>query len=101
MSLKQAIQDWNRQLQANLKDNVAVRTGNLQKSIKTFEEINEGTSETVIEMLEYGQFVDEGTVNMRAQPFIQKSIEETNLDILSKGITEELDKMFDKTFKNQ
>tara|TARA_R110000803_G_scaffold16650_5_gene45765 strand:+ start:3062 stop:3376 length:315 start_codon:yes stop_codon:yes gene_type:complete len=98
--LKKAIIEFGKDFEENMKQLVPVRSGTLKRSIKTFADIKGETVKGGVEMKYYGQYVNEGTNKMSAQPFINDAWAETRFDSdVDKAIIESIDSMFDVTFK--
>lgn len=99
-NLKKAIKLFAKDFEKNMKSNAPVRTGRLKKSIKTFAELKRDTVRGRAEMVYYGQFVNDGTYKMAAQPFINDAWAETRFDSdVEKAILDEIENMFDITFE--
>jgi len=105
--LLKAIENFNDEFQANLKELVPVRKkgpeppkkGALKDSIKTFADIQAETVRSGVDMLYYGQYVNDGTYKMAAQPFINEAWKRTRFSPdFDKSLEKYLDKQFDKTF---
>lgn len=99
--LKKAIQEFGKDFEKNLKRLAPYRTGTLRDSIKTFADISAEKVKPGVEMIYYGQFVNDGTYKMAAQPFINDAWAETRFDAdvdkeLEKYLDEEFDKVFNK-----
>lgn len=98
-SLIKAIEEFGKDFEKNLKRLAPYRTGTLKKSIKTFADIKGETVRPGVEMIYYGQFVNDGTYKMAAQPFINDAWAETRFDAdVDKEIEKYLDEEFDKVF---
>ena len=106
--LKKAIAAFGKEFERNLKELVPVRKkgpqpppyGALKDSIKVFADIQAETVKGGVEMLYYGQYVNEGTYKMAAQPFINKAWAETRFNSkVDKEIDKYLEGEFDKIFK--
>jgi len=98
-NLKKAIKLFAKDFEKNMKSLSPVRTGRLKKSIKTFADIKRDTVKGRAEMVYYGQFVNDGTYKMAAQPFINDAWAETRFDSdVEKAILDEIENMFDITF---
>ena len=99
--LQQAIKKFGKQFQKNMVSLAPERTGTLKKSIKTFAEIAGEKVKPGVEMIYYGQYVNDGTYKMAAQPFINDAWAKTKFDddvdkVLEKYLDEEFDKVFKK-----
>ena len=98
--LAKAIKEFGKDFQRNLKTLAPYRTGRLKRSIKVFADIQGETVKGGVEMVYYGQYVNEGTYKMAAQPFINDAWAETKFDKDVDGaIQQEIENMFDFTFK--
>ena len=98
--LLNAIKEFGKDFVKNQKKLAPYRTGTLKKSIKSFADINRETVKPGIEMVYYGQFVNDGTYKMAAQPFINDAWAETRFDAdVDKEFEKYLDEEFDKVFK--
>lgn len=98
--LAKAIKEFGKDFEKNLKTNAPVRTGRLKRSIKSSIDLTGDTIKAGVEMVYYGQYVNDGTYKMAAQPFINDSWAETRFDSdVDKEILEEIDNMFEITFK--
>jgi HK97 gp10 family phage protein len=97
--LVKAIKQFGKDFEKNLKINAPYRTGRLKKSIKSSVERTGETIKAGVEMVYYGQYVNDGTYKMAAQPFINDSWAETrfNSDV-DEAILDEIEEMFDITF---
>lgn len=95
--LLNAIKEFGKDLEKNLKTLAPYRTGTLKKSIKTFADIQADTVKSGVEMVYYGQFVNEGTYKMEAQPFIDDAWAKTKFD---KDVDKELEQYLDSQFEN-
>lgn len=98
--LVKAIQEYTKDFEANLKKTVPVRKGTLRDSIKVIPPLQrQNEVRGGIEMLYYGQYVDQGTRYFKGRKFISKAFAETKFDKdVENEITNTIDKMFDKTF---
>ena len=75
---------------------------NIVKAINEFAKDFQANMKTLspAEMVYYGQFVNEGTYKMAAQPFINDAWAETRFDSqVDEAILDEIEDMFDVTFK--
>lgn len=98
--LQSAIKKFGKDFEKNLKSLAPYRTGTLKKSIKTFAEIAGEKVKPGVEMIYYGQYVNDGTYKMAAQPFINDAWAETRFDAdVDKELEKYLDEQFDKVFK--
>jgi len=98
--INKVIKEFGKDLQKNLKNLAPYRTGTLKRSIKTFSDIQGETVKAGVDMVYYGQYVNDGTYKMAAQPFINDAWDMTVLDAdVDKVMEAQLDKLFDKTFK--
>lgn len=106
--LEKGIKRFNKAFEANLKQLVPVREkgpqpppfGALKESIKTYAEQRGDTFDSGVEMLYYGQYVNDGTYKMAAQPFINDAWAETKLNTyIDKNVEKYLDEQFDKVFE--
>jgi HK97 gp10 family phage protein len=94
------IKEFGKDLNKNLKKLAPYRTGTLKRSIKTFADLQGERVKAGVEMVYYGQYVNEGTYKMSAQPFINDAWDMTVLDNdVDKVMEQQLDILFDKTFK--
>ena len=103
-----AIKAFGKEFEKNLKQLVPVRKkgpqppkyGALKNSIKTFADIRGETVDSGVEMLYYGEYVNDGTYKMAAQPFINDAWAKTKFDSkVDKELDAYLDSQFDKVFK--
>lgn len=97
--LIRAIKEFGKDFEKNLKKLAPVAKvngGTLKKSIKTFADIQGETVKSGVEMVYYGQYVNDGTYKMAAQPFINDAWAQTRLDA---DVTEELEKYLDTEFE--
>lgn len=98
--LQQAIEKFTKEWAKNMKQLAPYRTGTLKKSIKTFADIQGEKVKPGVEMIYYGQYVNDGTYKMAAQPFINDAWAETRFDKqVDQEIEQYLDQEFDKVFK--
>jgi HK97 gp10 family phage protein len=98
--LVKAIKEFGKDLEQNLKTLAPYRTGRLKRSIKTFADIRGETVKAGVEMVYYGQYVNNGTYKMAANPFIDDAWAETRFDSdVDKALLQEIDNMFEITFK--
>jgi HK97 gp10 family phage protein len=98
--LVKAIKEFGKDFQKNLKTLAPERTGRLKKSIKTFADIHGETVKAGVNMVYYGEYVNEGTYKMAAQPFINDAWAETRFDEdVNKELVKYLDEEFDKVFE--
>lgn len=106
--LKKAIKAFGKEFERNLKELVPVRKkgpqpppyGALKDSIKVFADIQAETVKSGVEMLYYGQYVNDGTYKMKAQPFINDAWQETKFNSkVGKEVEKYLEGEFDKIFK--
>lgn len=98
--LVNAIKEFGKDFEKNLKRLAPYRTGTLKKSIKTFADISGETVKPGVEMIYYGEFVKEkGTHNREYNPFKEDAWAETrfNADV-DKELEKYLDEEFDKVF---
>jgi len=95
--LLNAIKEFGKDFEKNLKRLAPYRTGTLKKSIKTFADIQGDTVKSGVEMVYYGQYVNDGTYKMAAQPFINDAWAETRFD---KDVDKELEQYLDSQFEN-
>ena len=95
--LLNAIKEFGKDFEKNLKRVAPYRTGTLKKSIKTFADIQGDTVKSGVEMVYYGQYVNDGTYKMAAQPFINDAWAETRFD---KDVDKELEQYLDSQFEN-
>jgi len=94
-----AIKEFGKDFEKNLQKLAPYRTGTLKKSIKTFADIQRDTVKAGVEMVYYGQFVNDGTYKMAAQPFINDAWQETRFDAdVDKELEKYLDEEFEKVF---
>ena len=99
-AINNIFKEFGKDLEKNLKKLAPYRTGTLKRSIKTFSDIQGETVKGGVETIYYGQYVNEGTYKMAAQPFINDAWDMTVLDAdVDKAMEKELDKMFTHTFK--
>jgi len=94
--LFKAIKEFGKDFEKNLKSLAPYRTGTLKRSIKTFADITADTVKSGVEMVYYGQYVNDGTYKMAAQPFINDAWAETKFD---RDVDEELEKYLDSQFE--
>jgi HK97 gp10 family phage protein len=101
--LQTAIKKFGKEFEKNLKllaPVAKVNGGTLKKSIKTFADIAGEKVKPGVEMVYYGQYVNDGTYKMAAQPFINDAWAKTKLDkSIDQEIENYLDEQFDKVFK--
>lgn len=98
--INKVIKEFGKDLNKNLKKLAPYRTGTLKRSIKTFSDIQGETVKAGVEMVYYGEYVNEGTYKMAANPFINDAWDMTVLDAdVDKAMEKELDNLFDITFK--
>lgn len=101
--LQIAIKKFGKEFEKNLKllaPVAKVNGGTLKKSIKTFADIAGEKVKPGVEMVYYGQYVNDGTYKMAAQPFINDAWAKTKLDkSIDQEIENYLDEQFDKVFK--
>ncbi len=100
--LQKAIKKFGKDFEKNLKllaPVAKVNGGTLKKSIKTFAEIAGEKVKPGVEMIYYGQYVNDGTYKMAAQPFINDAWAKTRFDKdVDQELEKYLDEQFDKTF---
>lgn len=97
--LLKAIEEFGKDFEKNLKRLAPYRSGTLKKSIKTFAELTGETVKPGVEMVYYGQYVNDGTYKMAAQPFINDAWAETRFSAdVDKELEKYLDTEFDKIF---
>lgn len=100
--LKRAIKKFGKDWEKNMKMLSPRRTGRLRDSIKTFADIKADKVKGGAEMVYYGQYVNDGTYKMRAQPFIDDAWAKTRFDNeVDDAIMQEIENMFDITFKEK
>ena len=98
--LTKAIKEFGKDYEKNLKTLAPYRTGRLKRSIKGNVKTTRETIKAGVEMVYYGQYVNDGTYKMAAQPFINDAWAETKFDAdVDKAIIGEIEFMFDKTFE--
>lgn len=99
--LGQIVQQYTKDLQANIRKYTPVRTGALKKSLTVLPPLERPDYiRGEITMLYYGEYVNDGTRYIEPQRFIQKGFEETKFDVeIDKGLQKTIEKMFDTTFK--
>ncbi len=95
-----ALQLFTKKWVKNMKELVPVRSGALRDSIQSIDR-----PEPIISMLEYGQFVDQGTKYIRGSsitPFIGDGFDKTFKeagDEFSDEVYKQIELKFDKAFK--
>lgn len=96
MKLDKALQQFANEWVKNMKQKAPYRTGRLRDSIEAIDR-----PEPVIDMVYYGQFVDQGTKYQKAQHFVDKSFKETTKEFeedFSEEVFDQITVLFDKTF---
>lgn len=97
MSIQKGINKFASKWVKNMQEKVPVRTGTLKRSLKSIDR-----PQPVIEMVNYGQFVDGGTKYMDPQPFIDPAFDETFKEMeeeLPEEVFKQIEIAFDKTFQ--